>query len=82
MAHHIGECQEQIDLNEVETELQDIGLFDDIHAETRRTGETTASLDISVKEKWYYIPIPMIAYVDEFMGGLFFMDMNAFGVND
>ncbi len=81
LVHHIGQCAEDIDLGEIETELQTIGLFDEIHVEMRQTGMRQAVLDVSFKEKWYYIPIPMISYVDEFMGGLFFMDMNAFGEN-
>ena len=82
LAHHLGQCADDVELGEVETELQALGLFDEIHVEMRQTEAKRAILDISLKEKWYYIPIPMISYVDEWMGGLFFMDMNAFGENN
>ena len=82
MSQFLGQCAETLDLGEVETELQLLNLFDEIHVETRKTGLKTAVLDIAFKEKWYFIPIPMISYIDEWMGGLFFMDMNAFGENN
>ncbi|MBO4349569.1 MAG: hypothetical protein J6A01_01300 [Proteobacteria bacterium] len=82
LAHHLGECIHDVDLGEVETELQALGLFDEIDVKMRQTGAKRAVLDISFKEKWYYLPIPMFSYVDEFMGGLIFMDMNAFGENN
>ena len=68
MSQFLGQCVETLDLGEVETELQLLNLFDEIQVETRRTGEKAAVLDIAFKEKWYFIPIPMVSYIDEWMG--------------
>ena len=81
LSRYIGMRADEIDLRMVETDLQRIGLFDEISVRLKGVGDV-AILAVSLKEKWSFIPIPMISYVDEFMGGLFLMDMNAFGLNN
>ena len=82
LRQYIGRRIKDIDIHEIETELQKIGLFDSVVVSIQQDTKESASLNISLIEKWSLIPIPMLAYIDEWMGGLFLMDMNAFGEND
>ncbi len=81
LSDYIGIKASEFDKQAMETDLQRIGLFDEIHISLRPLGKD-AVVHVSLKEKWSIIPIPMFSYVDEFMGGLFLMDMNAFGANN
>lgn len=81
LSHYVGRSVKEISIDDVKTDLQRIGLFDEIEVSISPKGNQ-AYLDISVKEKWSLIPIPMLSYIEEVTGGLFFMDMNAFGLND
>ena len=81
LSGYIGMQANQADKQAIETDLQRIGLFDEIHISLKPSGND-AIVHVSLKEKWSLIPIPMFSYIDEFMGGLFLMDMNAFGANN
>ena len=82
LKHYIGKQAKDIDTHEIETELQKIGLFDSIDVRIRQKSSENAWIKISLIEKWAIVPIPLLSYVDEWMGGLIVEDMNAFGVND
>lgn len=71
------------DLHGLETTLQLENLFDDIQISMENSGAGEASVEVSVKEKITFIPLPFALYSDsEFMGGIMVMDTNAFGVKD
>lgn len=71
------------DMHGLETTLQLEGLFDDIQISMNQTGEETAGVDISVKEKITFIPLPFAMYSSSgFMAGAMIMDTNAFGIKD
>ena len=73
-----------VDLNEVETLLQEQGLFSDSSAEFRHDKDGNLVLAIEVSEKISFLPIPFAMYSSKtgVMGGLMLMDTNAFGVKD
>ena len=81
LSDYIGIKASELDKQAMETDLQRIGLFDEIHISLQPSGKD-AVVHVSLKEKWSIIPIPMFSYVDEIMAGLFLMDMNAFGANN
>ena len=71
-------------LMQAKTKLPFSGLFSDIAVSYTPTSESEVSLDISVKEKISFLPVPFAMYTTStgFMGGLVVMDMNAFGIKD
>ena len=71
-------------LMQAKTKLTFSGLFSDIAVSYTQTSESEVSLDISVKEKISFLPVPFAMYTTStgFMGGLVVMDMNAFGIKD
>ncbi|MBO7122629.1 MAG: hypothetical protein J6V90_05045 [Treponema sp.] len=67
-------------LKGIETVLQAQNLFDEIKVSARPLDGTSAAVDISFKEKWTILPMPIGYYTgDTYGAGLFIMDMNAFG---
>ena len=67
-------------LQAIETTLQAQNLFDQIKVSARESGPGQAVVDISFKEKWAILPMPIGYYTgDTYGAGLFVMDMNAFG---
>ncbi|MBO4546989.1 MAG: hypothetical protein J5700_05365 [Treponema sp.] len=67
-------------LQAIETTLQAQNLFDQIKVSAREAGQGQAAVDISFKEKWTILPLPVGWYTgDTYGAGLFIMDMNAFG---
>lgn len=79
----LGVSAEEFDLHALETTLQLENLFDDIQISMENSGAGEASVEVSVKEKITFIPLPFAMYSDSgFMGGLMVMDTNAFGVKD
>lgn len=74
---------QDFDMHGLETTLQLEGLFDDIQISMQNSGAGEASVEVSVKEKITFIPLPFAAYSDSgFMAGLMVMDTNAFGIKD
>lgn len=72
---------DRLDLHDVETTLQQIGLFSESDVELRQSDDGNAVLVITVTEKLSFIPLPFVAVMDgKFMGGGVIMDTNAFGV--
>lgn len=64
----------------VETKLQAQNLFDNIQLSAQAISESQAAVNISFKEKWSFLPLPVGYYSDGAFGiGLFIMDMNALG---
>lgn len=69
-------------LKAVETVLQAQNLFDEIKVSARPLDGTSAAVDISFKEKWTILPMPIGYYTGDSYGvGLFVMDMNALGMH-
>lgn len=74
---------QDFDMHGLETTLQLEELFDDIQISMQDSGAGEANVEISVKEKITFIPLPFAAYSDsEFMAGVMVMDTNAFGIKD
>ena len=82
LKQYIGKQIKDIDTHEIETEIQKIGLFDSVVATIQQELSEQAFINISLIEKWAIVPIPLLSYVDEWMGGLILEDTNAFGEND
>lgn len=73
-----GMDSSEINEKDVEAALQVTGLFEKITVEV--SGE---SIFIDVIEKHYIMPVPFVMYSSEgVQGGMFFMNMNAFGRQD
>lgn len=69
-------------LKAIETKLQAENLFDQIKVSAKKLDEERAEVDISFKEKWSVLPLPIGYYTgDSFAAGLFLMDMNTFGLH-
>lgn len=91
----VGKDSGEINLNEIETILQAEGLFSEIslnfenacgadESENSGDGEnaenSTAILNVNLKEKITFLPLPFASYSsDGLMGGFMLMNMNAFG---
>lgn len=70
-------------LSDIEGLLQEEGLFETIDLSLKQQSETEASVEIVVKEKISFLPIPFVASSEgSVMGGGFVMDTNAFGIHD
>ena len=52
----------ETDIHELETQIQLIGLFDEIKVSTKQISDTEAEIDVSVKEKISFIPMPFAMY--------------------
>ena len=73
-----------LDLHEVETALEELRLFSEIKVTLEKDENGNSFLNIKVKEKFSFLPIPFLMYSSDqgFMGGAFVMDTNAFGIRD
>ncbi len=79
----IGQEASEKNLKAVEATLQGENLFDEVKMAYRPLSSTEAAVDVSFKEKIAFLPMPYGYYSDgSFLGGLFIMDMNAFGIHD
>lgn len=79
----IGNSIEETDMHELETTLQLEELFNEIKIETEQTSETEASINVQVKEKITFVPIPFALYTTSGLTmGAAVMDTNAFGQKD
>ena len=64
----------------IDTKLQAQNLFDQIKLSARAVSESEAEVNISFKEKWSFLPMPVGYYTGDTLGaGLFVLDMNALG---
>ena len=64
----------------IETTLQAQNLFDQINVSAKALDDGQAAVEISFKEKWSLLPLPVGYYTDgSYALGLFLMDMNTFG---
>ncbi|WP_298534274.1 hypothetical protein [uncultured Treponema sp.] len=72
----------ETDIHEFETQIQLIGLFDEIKVSTKQISDTEAEIDVSVKEKISFIPMPFAMYSNStgFMFGGVVFDANLFGL--
>ena len=78
-----GKTIAETDMHAFETAVQLEGLFDDIHINTEQISEEEAQINVSVKEKITFIPLPFaMASSSGFMAGGIVMDTNAFGRKD
>lgn len=79
----LGVKASDFDRHGLETALQLEGLFDDIQISMKEISETEASVEVSLKEKITFIPLPFAMYSSSgFAGGLMVMDTNAFGLKN
>lgn len=79
----VGGTLGETDMHALETAIQLEGLFDDIQISVEESGEGEAEINVSVKEKITFIPLPFAMYSSSgFMAGGVVMDTNAFGRKD
>lgn len=79
----VGKDTSEFKVSDVESELQLSGLFSTYKVEIPEDEENNAIIKVEVSEKLYFMPVPFVMYSsDGFRGGLFVMNMNAFGVQD
>lgn len=79
----IGKPLAETDLHDLETVLQLEGLFNDIKVNPEQISATEAQINVSVKEKITFIPLPFAMVSSSgFMAGAVIMDTNAFGQKD
>ncbi len=79
----IGRSAREIDLDEVEATLVEMGLFDVIEASIDESDPARPTLSLSVVEKLSIVPVPIFAYTSEgIIGGFGIIDANTFGMND
>jgi hypothetical protein len=85
LTRFLGQEADSLDRNEVQAAVLDMGILELVSVETADDPEGGGKLlAITVREKWSIFPIPMFYYMgphDWGVGG-FFMDANAFGLND
>lgn len=73
----------EFDVHALETALQVENLFDDIKISFQQTSPEEASVEVSVKEKITFIPLPFITVSgSDLLAGAIILDTNAFGVKD
>lgn len=78
-----GNSLAETDMHDLETAIQLEGLFDDIKISVAQTSDTEAEINVSVKEKITFIPLPFaMASSSGYMAGGVVMDTNAFGRKD
>ncbi len=83
LARFIGRPASDIDVDEVEAALVEMGLFDEIEVSLENADPTNPTLVVSVEEKLSIVPLPIFAYTSEgLIGGFGLIDANAFGLND
>ncbi len=76
----VGNSLADTDIHDLETKLQLEGLFDNIKISAEQISDTEAQLNVSVKEKITFIPMPFAMYSNSgFMAGGVVLDSNAFG---
>ncbi|MCR5218032.1 hypothetical protein [Treponema sp.] len=81
----IGKDSSEIDLHEIETTLRSYGIFSDVKVSLSEEENTTDGtvLNIELKEKITFLPIPFAFYSStNYGGGLFILNSNAFGKKD
>lgn len=79
----IGKPATEKTMHDLETALQLEGLFNEIHIETEKKGEGGLEINVAVKEKITFIPLPFGMYSSSgFTAGGIVMDTNAFGRKD
>lgn len=80
LADFIGKPVTVDTMKMVETQLQAQNLFDQIDLSARALDDGQAAVEISFKEKWSLLPLPVGYYSEgNFGAGLFLMDVNALG---
>jgi hypothetical protein len=80
----IGQRADTLDFNAVYAAILDTGILEPLSIEMvdAESGDGKKLL-VSVREKWSIFPIPLLfAASEELNGGVFFVDTNAFGLND
>jgi hypothetical protein len=78
----IGQQSAALDLDAVHAAVLGTGILEPLEIEVR-DGPDGKVLSVSVREKWSVFPLPLLFLTSgEVNGGLFFMDANAFGIND
>jgi hypothetical protein len=80
---YIGRPVDGIDLNEIKTVLLKTELFDNIRVSVQDRSAPQPLIVIEVEEKWSIIALPVFgATSDGIVGGVGFIDANAFGLAD
>jgi hypothetical protein len=78
----IGRRAGDLDLDAVHAAVLDTGILEPLAIEIQ-DGTDGKILSVSVREKWSIFPLPLLFVTSgEVNGGLFFIDANAFGLND
>ncbi|MCR4821871.1 MAG: hypothetical protein K5873_03250 [Treponema sp.] len=78
--NYIGKSLSETDMHEFETDIQLIGLFDDIQISTEQISDSEAQINVSVKEKITFIPLPFVMFSSAgFSAGGIVLDSNCFG---
>ncbi|WP_294431052.1 POTRA domain-containing protein [uncultured Treponema sp.] len=79
----IGNTLAETDMHELETQIQLEGIFTDINISTEQISDSEAQINISVKEKITFFPVPFAIYTSSsIVAGGVVMDTNAFGQKD
>jgi hypothetical protein len=79
----VGRGADSLDLKEVHAAILDTGILEPLTVEIADTEGGATVLAVSVREKWSIFPMPIFfAGSGNINGGLFFVDTNAFGLND
>jgi len=80
---YIGKTPDDKLLSQIETDLQARNLFSEIKLEVVENNDEECELNIQLKEKITFIPLPFVMVSSSgFMAGGFLMNMNAFGAGD
>ena len=79
----IGNPLTEDELHELETAIQLEGIFNEIKIETEQISGSEAQVNVSVKEKITFIPLPFAMYSNSgYLAGGIVLDTNAFGRKD
>lgn len=81
LSEYIGKKESEVKIKEIETILQEQNLFSEISVSLlSEENSEKCILNINVKEKITFIPLPFVSVSkDGLMGGFVLMDMNALG---
>lgn len=80
LADFIGKPVTVDAMKSIDTRLQAQNLFDQIKLSARALSDNEAEVNVSFKEKWSLLPLPVGYYTGDTLGaGLFVLDMNALG---
>ena len=80
---YTGNPLSETDLHELETDLQLEGIFNEIKIETEETGTNEIQVNVTVKEKITFVPVPFAIYSNSsLLAGAIILDTNAFGKKD